>query len=303
MPELPEVETVRRGLAPHVEGKRIVQVRRSRKTLRRPWPRGLKAALEGARILSLTRRAKFLLWRLSSGQTLISHLGMSGRFTVLPPEGATAQALGEFYFQPAAGRKKGPHDHLILDLQDGTRIIYTDPRRFGLFDLIATEREQEHPMLAHLGPEPLGNAFSATGLARRIAGRIAPIKTVLLDQTVVAGLGNIYVCEALFRARISPLCPAGALAPDGMASPALERLVAAIRDVLTEAIAAGGATLRDHQRVSGESGAFQQHFTVYGREGEPCERCGHPIQRMVQSGRSTFFCPVCQGEEAKARPS
>ncbi len=296
MPELPEVETVRRGLVPHVEGRYIVRVHRSRKRLRRPWPRDLKATLEGAQILSLDRRAKFLLWRLSNDRTLISHLGMSGRYTVFAPDVDAAQALGAFYFMPPAARKKGPHDHLILDLDDGTRIIYTDPRRFGLFALVPDDRLHAHPLLAHLGPEPLGNAFSAAALARRIADRIAPVKTVLLDQSVVAGLGNIYVCEALFRARIAPSTPAGSLAPQGRASPALERLVIAIRDVLTEAIAAGGATLRDHQQVNGESGAFQQHFSVYGREGAPCDRCGHPVRRIVQAGRSTFYCPGCQSE-------
>ncbi len=294
MPELPEVETVVRGLRPHVEGRRIIAARISGKRLRLPWPEGFAARLEGARVLELARRAKYLLWRLEGGETLLGHLGMSGRFTVLPGGGGRPRGLGEFYFHDAAGPEPGPHDHLILTLEDQTRVIYTDPRRFGFFDLLETGREQAHPMLARLGPEPLGERFGAAHLASAFHGRRAPVKTALLDQRVVAGLGNIYVCEALFRARISPRRAAASLAPSGRATPRLERLAAAIAAVLEEAIMAGGSTLRDHARVDGEAGSFQQHFAVYGREGAPCEACGRPVRRIAQAGRSTFFCPSCQ---------
>ncbi|HHN67357.1 MAG TPA: bifunctional DNA-formamidopyrimidine glycosylase/DNA-(apurinic or apyrimidinic site) lyase [Thermopetrobacter sp.] len=286
MPELPEVETVRRGLAPHVTGRRIVAVRTSGQRLRLPWPEGFGQALSGARIERLERRAKYLLWRLDGGRCMISHLGMSGRFTVLPPTGA-AHGLGEFYFHGAAGRQAGPHDHLRLDLDDGTRLVYTDPRRFGFFDLCADPAA--HPMLAKLGPEPA--AVTAAQLAARLMGRRGPVKTALLDQAVIAGLGNIYVCEALFRARISPKRRAGAL---GLKRTA--RLVAAIHEVIAEAIAAGGSTLRDHARVDGEAGAFQQRFAVYDRAGRPCVRaaCDGVVRRFTQAGRGTFHCPRCQ---------
>ena len=294
MPELPEVETVMRGLAPHLRGRRVIAARLSGKRLRLPWPRDFAARLEGARVEALSRRAKFMLWRLDSGETVISHLGMSGRFTVLPgPGGAQgARALGEFYFHGPAGDQPGPHDHLVLTLDDQTRVIYTDPRRFGFFDLAADAAA--HPMLAGLGPEPLGDEFTAAHLARAFHGRRAPVKTVLLDQKVVAGLGNIYVCEALFRARVSPRRAAAALAPTGRPTPRLARLVTAIREILREAIRAGGSTISDHARVDGSSGGFQQHFSVYGREGEPCGGCGRPIRRITQSGRGTFYCPRCQ---------
>ena len=292
MPELPEVETVMRGLAPHMEGRRIISVRLSGKRLRHPWPQAFAARIEGARVEGLSRRAKYMLWRLDTGETLICHLGMSGRFTVFPGGGEGARALGEFYFHGAADAEPGPHDHLVLALDDGARVIYTDPRRFGFFGL--TEDPARHPALASLGPEPLGNAFHAAHLARAFHGRRAPVKAALLDQKVVAGLGNIYVCEALFRARVSPRRAAASLAPSGAATPRLERLVAAIRAVLEEAIAAGGSTISDHARVDGEAGSFQQHFSVYGREGAPCEACGRPLRRIAQAGRSTFFCPHCQ---------
>ena len=294
MPELPEVETVLRGLAPHMEGRRIVSARISAKRLRFPWPENFAARLEGARITALTRRAKYMLWRLDNGFSVLSHLGMSGRFTVFPGAGGKARALGEFYFHDAAGREAGPHDHLILSLDDQTRVIYTDPRRFGFFDLLDTRELSAHPMLRNLGPEPLGPRFDAAHLAGAFHGRRAPVKTALLDQKTAAGLGNIYVCEALFRARISPRRRAASLAPSGGVTKRIERLAEAIREVLREAIAAGGSTLRDHARVNGESGGFQQHFSVYGREGEACDVCARPIRRIVQSGRSTFFCPHCQ---------
>ena len=295
MPELPEVETVMRGLEPHMTGCRIVSAHISGMRLRHPWPERFAARLEGARVECLRRRAKYLLWDLDTGETVLCHLGMSGRFTVWPGAGGAApRALGEFYFHGPSEREPGPHDHLILTLEDQTRIVYTDPRRFGFFDMMAWKEVDHHPALARLGPEPLGPDFTPARLARALRGRRGPVKTALLDQTVVAGLGNIYVCEALFRAGISPRRQAGALAPSGRPGPQLERLVSAVREVLLEAIAAGGSTLRDHARVDGKAGGFQQHFSVYGREGEPCKVCGQPVRRIMQSGRSTFFCPSCQ---------
>jgi len=293
MPELPEVETVRRGLAPVVEGRRIERVQMSEKRLRLPWPEGFAQQVTGRRVEALKRRAKFLLWRLSGGLWIVSHLGMSGRFTVFPPEGA-AKGLGEFYFQPASASERGPHDHLVLWLDDGTRVVYADPRRFGFFDL--TEEPALHPMLRALGPEPLSDDFNADHLAAALARRAAPVKTVLLDQHVVAGLGNIYVCEALFLAGLSPRRKARSLAPSGRPTPRVERLVAAVKEVLADAIRAGGSTLRDHRLVDGEAGGYQQQFFVYGRAGEPCRRegCTGTVRRIIQSGRSTFFCPACQ---------
>ncbi len=296
MPELPEVETVRRGLAPAVEGKRIRRVRISEKHLRLPWPEGFVQQVTGRRVEALSRRAKFLLWRLSGGLWMISHLGMSGRFTVFPPDASAGQpqGLGEFYFQPASAPEPAPHDHLIMEFDDGARVVYADPRRFGFFDL--TEDPATHPMLRGLGPEPLSEDFNAAYLARELSRRAAPVKAVLLDQHVVAGIGNIYACEALFAARISPRRMARSLSPSGRPTQRVERLVVATKQILEEAIRAGGSTLRDYRRADGREGGFQQKFLVYGREGEPClrEGCGGVIRRIVQSGRSTFFCPGCQ---------
>ncbi len=294
MPELPEVETVMRGLEPHMTGRRIISARISGKRLRHSWPEGFAARLEGGRVERLRRRAKYMLWDLDTGETVLCHLGMSGRFTVWPGTQDVPEALGAFYFHGPSEREPGPHDHLILTLEDQTRIAYTDPRRFGFFDLMAREDVGNHPALARLGPEPLGPGFTPAYMARALRGRRGAVKTALLDQAVVAGLGNIYVCEALFRAGISPRRQAGGIAPSGRPTARLERLVTAVREVLLEAIAAGGSTLRDHARVNGEAGGFQQHFAVYGREGEPCEGCGRPVQRIVQGGRSTFFCSHCQ---------
>ncbi len=291
MPELPEVETVRRGLLPHVRGRRITRVWTSEARLRLPWPANFAARITGRRVARLGRRAKFLLWELSGGPWLLAHLGMSGRFTVLPARGQ-GRALGEFYFHDALHDGSGAHDHLVLELEDGTRVVYTDPRRFGFLDLCA--EPGAHPMLRHLGPEPLEEEFDAAHLTRALRGRRAPVKNLLLDQRVVAGLGNIYVCEALFRARVSPRRAGASLAPSGRATPRVERLVAAVKDVLEEAIMAGGSTLRDHRRVDGASGGFQQRFAVYGRAGAPCDACGVPVRRIVQGGRGTFFCPRCQ---------
>ena len=293
MPELPEVETVRRGLLPAVTGKIIEHVRMSNRPLRFPWPEEFARRLSGRRVESLQRRGKFLLWQLSGNLWMISHLGMSGRFTVFAPEGQM-HGLGELYFQPASNGAPGPHDHLLLQFDDGTRVIYTDPRRFGFFDL--TEDPATHPMLRHLGPEPLKEDFDAAYLASALARRTAPVKNVLLDQHVVAGLGNIYVCEALFVAAISPRRKARSLSPAGRPTPRVTRLVAAVKQVLREAIMAGGSTLRDYRQADGQEGGFQQKFFVYGREGKPCPRpgCAGTIRRITLSGRSTYYCPRCQ---------
>ena len=285
MPELPEVETVRRGLEPVLAGARLTRVRQNRPDLRFPFPERFAARLEGARVERLDRRAKYLLAPLSTGETWVTHLGMTGRFTLDDGQ------LGAFETAaPTAGR----HEHLSLcaERDDGaTRVGYADARRFGFMGLIASDELERHPWFAGLGPEPLGNGFHAGRLAEAFAGRRQGVKALLLDQRVVAGLGNIYVCEALWRARISPRTAAGRL---GRAR--LERLVPAVRQVLEAAIAAGGSTLRDFANAEGGQGYFQHDFSVYGREGRPCLTPGCPgtVKRIVQAGRSTFFCPRCQ---------
>jgi len=282
MPELPEVETVRRGLAPVMEGRVIAAAHINREGLRWPFPPDLAARLSGVRVLALRRRSKYLLADLTSGETLLIHLGMSGRLSV---EGAT---LGAFHHDlPAIGK----HDHVVLMMEGGARITFNDARRFGAMDLMATDAVEAHPLLAHLGPEPLGNAFNGAMLAARLSGRNTPIKAALLDQRVVAGLGNIYVCEVLFRAGLHPATRAGALS-----AAQAEGLVPLIRMVLDEAIAAGGSSLRDYRQASGELGYFQHAFRVYGREGSPCVTpgCGALVGRIVQSGRSSFYCLACQ---------
>ncbi|MGG7645235.1 bifunctional DNA-formamidopyrimidine glycosylase/DNA-(apurinic or apyrimidinic site) lyase [Rhodovulum sp. YNF3179] len=287
MPELPEVETVRRGLEPVMAGKRIARADVRRPDLRWPLPDRLAARLTGQRVLHLGRRSKYLLLALSSGETLIVHLGMSGRLLVSLPD-AARHAVAQFHHDHPAPDK---HDHVVLDMEGGARITFNDARRFGAMDLVATATAEEHWLLAGLGPEPLGNAFDESYLAARLAGRRTPMKAALLDQRVVAGLGNIYVCEALWRARISPRRKAG-----NLGQKRLQSLVPAIRAVLQDAIAAGGSSLRDYRQADGELGYFQHAFAVYGREGETCRRdaCGGTIARIVQSGRSTFYCPGCQ---------
>lgn len=280
MPELPEVETVRRGLEPVLAGRVILRAEARRPDLRWPLPARFAARLTGARVLGLRRRSKYLLADLDRGETLIVHLGMSGRMLV----SGLGPALGD---APAA---PGRHDHVVLDVEGGARVIFNDARRFGAMDLAPTAGVEAHRLLAGLGPEPLGNRFDAGVLAGALGGRAAPVKAVLLDQRAVAGLGNIYVCEALWRAGVSPLRLGGEVT-----AAEAERLVVAIRDVLVEAIAAGGSSLRDHRRPDGELGYFQHSFAVYGREGEPCRRCGGEVARVVQSGRSSFWCPACQG--------
>jgi formamidopyrimidine-DNA glycosylase len=270
MPELPEVETVRRGLALRISGRRILRAELRRSDLRRPFPPALAARLDGALIGALGRRGKYILIELDADGLLLLHLGMSGRVT------ASHSTL------PAA-----PHDHVVLTLDDGTVIRFNDARRFGTLDYVKRGEEHQHPLLAGLGPEPLESGFDGPYLAAKLAGKLTPIKAALLDQRVVAGLGNIYVCEALFRAGLSPRRLARSIGR-GRA----ERLVAAIRSVLTEAIAAGGSSLRDYVQADGELGYFQHHWAVYGREGGPCPGCGcgAGVRRIVQSGRSTFFC-------------
>jgi len=278
MPELPEVETVRRGLAPAMEGAQIVAARINRPDLRFAFPARFCARLEGTKVLALRRRAKFLLTELDSGETLIAHLGMSGRFSVIAPGGPKPDT------NPA-------HDHVILAMSTGLRIVYNDPRRFGFMDLVATHALDKNRFLAALGPEPLGNAFGAPSLARQFARSQRPVKAALLDQRVVAGMGNIYVCEALHRAGIHPAVKTGRIG-----AVRLERLAGAIRSVITEAIEAGGSTLRDYAAADGALGYFQHRFAVYGRANEACLRpgCDGVIRRMVQSGRSSFYCPHCQ---------
>jgi formamidopyrimidine-DNA glycosylase len=293
MPELPEVETVMRGLAPVLEGRRIAAVALRRDGLRFPFPKAFAERLTGRRIEGLFRRAKYILARLDSGELLLVHLGMTGRITVLAPEGA--RNLGAFYFETGAGDEgAGTHDHVVVTLEDGTRVVYTDPRRFGIMDLFPEHEAESHKLLHAIGVEPLGNGLSADYLARSFAGKKAPLKAALLDQSIVAGLGNIYVCEALHRAGLSPRRKAGTLVRKKGTDPRLEDLVRHIRAVLTEAIESGGSTLQDFAHTDGGKGAFQQRFLVYDREGAPCGRCAAPIVRLVQSGRSTFYCRQCQ---------
>ena len=282
MPELPEVETVRRGLAPVMEGARIVQADVNRPDLRWPFPERMAERLTGQKVLQLRRRSKYILADLEGGETLLIHLGMSGRMVV------SGDALGRFVHDHPAPEK---HDHVVFHMEDGARITFNDPRRFGAMDLMATAGAEGHKLLAGLGPEPLGNAFDESYLVGALKGRNTPIKAALLDQKIVAGLGNIYVCEALFRAGVSPIRKAGQISTQR-----IKRLVPAIRDVLTEAIAAGGSSLRDFRQADGELGYFQHNFDVYGREGEPCRSpdCPSVIRRVVQSGRSSFYCPSCQ---------
>ena len=285
MPELPEVETVRRGLEPVLTGARLTRVRQNRPDLRFPFPDRFVERLEGATVERLDRRAKYLLFPLSTGETWVSHLGMTGRFTL------DGEQLGEF---EAAAPIAGKHEHMSLcAVRDGvtTRVGFADARRFGFMGLIPTGAVEAHPWFAGLGPEPLGNGFSGAHLAEAFSGRKPTIKVSLLDQRHVAGLGNIYVCEALYRARISPLVAAGKVS-----KPRLETLAAVVRDVLGEAILAGGSTLKDFANADGGQGYFQHRFDVYGREGQPClaDGCTGVIKRTVQGGRSTFWCPVCQ---------
>jgi formamidopyrimidine-DNA glycosylase len=294
MPELPEVETVKRGLEPALVGRRFGRVELRRKDLRFPFPEGFASAMAGARIEAMERRAKYILVHCSNGKTLIWHLGMTGRFTIVQPSGEAFEP-GAFYHEAGSGFQESPHDHAVYHLDDGVRVIYNDARRFGFMDWAVTSQREEHKLLREIGPEPLGNGFHADHLVAQFDGKKAPMKAALLDQHVVAGLGNIYVSEALYRARISPRLKAGKLIKKSGVDPRLEHLVRHVKDILNEAIALGGSTLQDFRGASGEAGAFQQRFQVYDREGAPCPNaCGHVIKRIVQSGRSTFYCPSCQ---------
>ena len=296
MPELPEVETVRRGLEPALVGRRVKSVRLNRPDLRFPFPAQLAETVSGKCVTALRRRAKYILIELESGHALLVHLGMTGRFTVWPPDGA-ARNLGEFYYVEQAGHAgDGAHDHVVIDLDDGARVVYTDPRRFGFMDLVEPDGTDHNRFLAGLGVEPLGNELHADFLSTALAGRRSPLKAALLDQRIVAGLGNIYVCEALYRAGLSPKRLSGSIVRKRGPSPRIEPLVHAIRSVIAEAIEAGGSTLRDYAHTDGSAGDFQQRFDVYDREGEACRTpgCTSRIRRIVQSGRSSFYCPTCQ---------
>jgi formamidopyrimidine-DNA glycosylase len=299
MPELPEVETVRRGLEPAMLGQRIIKVEQRRADLRFPFPPGFVPSLTGAKVLGLARRAKYLVVEIE-GETasgdplgLIMHLGMSGRFIIEAPDGGL-QAPGEFASEITRHLQ---HDHVVFHMSSGARITYNDVRRFGFMDLVPMAQMATSKHFAAMGIEPLGNALSGETLATLFDGKVAPIKAALLDQRLVAGLGNIYVCEALFRAGLHPEAPAGMIADKaGRPKQKAHELAQIIRDVLNEAIEAGGSTLRDFAHADGSLGYFQHRFRVYDREGEPCVTpgCGATIARIVQSGRSTFHCPSCQ---------
>ena len=287
MPELPEVETVRRGLAPAMEGRRFAKVEVRRGDLRWPLPKRFAQKLHGKIVEGLGRRAKYLLADLSSGDVLLMHLGMSGSFRV----GKNGSA-GAYYHERS---KSTVHDHVVFHMSNGATVTFNDPRRFGSMKLVPRAKLEHEPLLRALGPEPLGNEFDAAMLARACAGKKTSLKAALSDQRVVAGLGNIYVCEALFRARLSPMRRASTIADrEGKPNRRAEKLVEAIKAVLSDAIEAGGSSLRDHRRADGSLGDFQHNFQVYDREGQPCPSCQGKIKRVVQGGRSTFYCPSCQ---------
>ncbi len=298
MPELPEVETVRRGLEPAMTGQRLAKVTLRRKNLRFPFPRGMAKKLTGKRVESLSRRAKYVLARIEGGDLLLMHLGMSGRFTILHPAAEDPERPGMFHHEVQEGQPdgNGAHDHVIFDMEDGTRIVYTDHRRFGVMDLFPEQTADDHKLLKTLGVEPLGNELTAEFLNKALRNKFSPLKSALLDQKIIAGLGNIYVCEALFRSGLSPRRLAYTITSEKGPTDRAERLVREVRSVLSEAIEAGGSSLRDYARTDGELGYFQHTFKVYDQEGEPCANgaCNKTVERIVQSGRSTFFCPSCQ---------
>jgi formamidopyrimidine-DNA glycosylase len=299
MPELPEVETVRLGLAPAMEGHVLTDVETRRGNLRIPFPPDFVGRTKGRKVKALRRRAKYLLADLDSGETLVIHLGMSGRMSVYA-EGKQRK-LGNYVYNPAPdGAGSGKHDHVVFETDAPARIVFNDHRRFGLMTLVDTQHLEDDKLFKGMGIEPLSPRFNAAYLAKQLEGKKTPIKSALLDQRLVAGLGNIYVCEALFRSGISPKRLAGSIKKERIAP-----LVAAIKKVLKDAIAAGGSTLRDHAQATGDPGSFQHHFLVYGREGKPCKSasnseghkkkgCAGTVKRIVQSGRSTFYCPRCQ---------
>jgi formamidopyrimidine-DNA glycosylase len=289
MPELPEVETVRLGLQPAMEGHTFTHVETRRGDLRVPFPRDFAARLNGRKVTALRRRAKYLLADLDSGETLVIHLGMSGRMSVYSD--GKQRRIGSYVYDKAPeGAGTGKHDHVVFETDAPARIIFNDHRRFGLMTLVETATLQDDKLFAGMGIEPLSPGFNAKYLVAALEGKKTPIKSALLDQRVVAGLGNIYVCEALFRAKISPKRLAGAVKAEQITP-----LVTAIRKVLKDAIAAGGSTLRDHAQATGDPGNFQHHFLVYDREGLRCKlNCPGTVKRIVQAGRSTFYCPKCQ---------
>lgn len=292
MPELPEVETVRRGLQPAMEGAQIDKAEVRRKDLRFPFQKDFVTRLEGQTVIGLGRRAKYLMADLSSGDVLLMHLGMSGSFRVV--NDGNGHMPGQFHHPRGEDRA---HDHVVFHMSSGAAIIFNDPRRFGYMKVIARRKIEDEPLLEGLGPEPLGNEFDADMLARACANKKTSLKAALLDQRVVAGLGNIYVCEALFRAHLSPRRLAATLATKkGETTEHARRLVEAIHAVLNQAIKAGGSSLRDHRQTSGELGYFQHSFQVYDREGEKCQTkgCSGIVRRFNQNGRSTFWCPKCQ---------
>lgn len=295
MPELPEVETVRRGLAPSMEGAVLKELELRRGDLRFPFPAGFAQTVSGRGITSLSRRAKYLLIDLEDGMTIVSHLGMSGSFRV--EAGASADMPGAFHHPRSKDEK---HDHVIFHLAGANgaeRVIYNDPRRFGFMDIVRRSDMASHAFFRDLGPEPTGNELGADCLAKRFAGKAQPLKSALLDQKNIAGLGNIYVCEAMWRSHLSPLRAAGSLvSAAGGPTEELQTLVAAIREVIADAIAAGGSSLRDHIQTDGSLGYFQHSFSVYDREAQPCGTpgCGGTVSRIVQAGRSSFYCAACQ---------
>jgi formamidopyrimidine-DNA glycosylase len=292
MPELPEVETVRRGLEPAMDGARFVKVEVRRGDLRWPLGKDFAQRLKGKTVTGIGRRAKYLLADLASGDVLLMHLGMSGSFHVFRQAGN--KKLGRYHHERA---QHAAHDHLVFHMSSGAIVTFNDPRRFGSMKIVARAKLDAEPLLARLGPEPLGNAFDAGMLAKACKRKKTSLKAALSDQRVVAGLGNIYVCEALHRARLSPKRIAATIATrTGAPNERAQRLVEGIKSVLNEAIEAGGSSLRDHKRPDGDLGAFQHHFRVYDREGKKCPTpgCRGTIKRMVQNGRSTFYCPVCQ---------
>ncbi|MDX2205736.1 MAG: bifunctional DNA-formamidopyrimidine glycosylase/DNA-(apurinic or apyrimidinic site) lyase [Hyphomicrobiaceae bacterium] len=294
MPELPEVETVCRGLAPVLAGQTIESVRLRRPDLRFPLPDRFAERLEGRRVMTLSRRAKYILAHLDDGNVLAMHLGMTGRFTVTPRESTTPEPLGDYVYGHGADAQ---HDHVVFRLKGGAIITYNDARRFGYMSLIAAAGLAQDPFFANLGVEPLSEALTPDYVAAKARGRKSDVKAFLMDQRIIAGLGNIYVCEALYRARIKPTLAAGRLArQSGKPADAALRLVPQIKAVLGEAIVAGGSTLRDYQHTDGSAGSFQESFSVYGREGEPCltAGCRGTVRRTTQAGRSTFHCPQCQ---------
>src|SRR6185503_8070893 len=287
MPELPEVETVMTGLKPALEGHRFTHVETRRKDLRIPFPKDFAKRLNGRKVLKLWRRAKYIMADLDDGETLVIHLGMSGRMAVYAKN--KSHELGKFHYDPVPDEHE-KHDHVVFDTDAPARITFNDHRRFGLMTLIDSDKIGSHKLFKDVGVEPLSKDFDDAFLTKALRGKKTPIKSALLDQRLIAGLGNIYVCEALWRARISPKRMAGSIKMER-----IPPLVEAIRKVLKDAIAAGGSTLRDHAQATGDPGNFQHHFLVYGREGKPCKLgCKGSVKRIVQSGRSTFYCPKCQ---------